>query len=382
MTGLYVHVPFCARVCPYCDFDVSVCRAPDPGALLDGLEREYVARADELPDLPYDTLYVGGGTPSLLPLEGLRDVLHWARRRFLGDATRESTVEINPEHASPALFDVLRASGVDRVSAGVQTFSAGGLRELGRAHDPATAVAAVRAAAGAGLHVSVDLIVGWSGQDRSDVEHDVDTAVDAGATHLSVYALAVEDGAQWQHLVRRGLRCLPCDDHQASRLLDAERAASARGLVHYEVANYAVPGAEGLHNLGYWTWHDYVGVGPSAHSATFDASGSVRRRGNARGFGRWRADPGTPAIVENLGREAAAIEGLWTGLRRLDGIHVPGYLASFGGVSRSWLETRVSRQVARGNLRWGRDGEQIAVARDRWLWHDGICADLMEPVRP
>ena len=157
----------------------------------------------------------------------------------------------------------------------------------------------------------------------------------------------------------------------------ARQALTAAGLVHYEVASYALAGAEARHNLLYWTWQDYLGLGPSAHSARFFADGSVLRRGNVRGLPTWLAAPGRPGEAERLDAEAAAIEGLWTGLRDLRGLPVAAYLRRFPAVTRGWLEARVRRQLTRGNLRWIAGGETLQIAPGRWYWHDAIAADLL-----
>jgi len=306
VSGLYVHVPFCARACPYCDFDFQVGRAPATAAFVADLERELDARlalgtgakghgAEDRAVVPagesWPTVYLGGGTPSLLGPAGLRLLGAFITRRFPGAGAEEYTVEVNPEHADAALYAAVREIGGTRVSLGVQTLDPAGLGALGRAHDAATAKAALMCALAADLQVSADLIVGWPGQSIEALTEDVLQLIDLGVRHVSVYALTVETGTPWETLVRRGKRRLPDPDHQADMLLAAETALTAAGLEHYEVASYAAPGERARHNLGYWTWQDYLGLGPSAHSAVYAADGSVTRRGNRRGLPAWREDP-------------------------------------------------------------------------------------------
>ncbi|MCY1053885.1 coproporphyrinogen-III oxidase family protein [Nannocystis sp. SCPEA4] len=391
MRGIYVHVPFCARACPYCDFDFQVGRAPDAAGFVAGLERELVARAQEMAEWTcpeehggsgmsegiWSTVYLGGGTPSLLGPAGLGLLGEWLARRFPGVGGGEFTVEVNPEHGDPALYSAVRAIGGTRVSLGTQSLELEGLRTLGRVHTPAQALASVAAAAAAGLRVSADLIVGWPGQTAAGVAADVRGLVDAGAEHVSVYALTIEADTPWPTLVRRGKRRLPDSDHQADMLAAAEQALTGAGLQHYEVASYARAGAEARHNLLYWTWQDYLGLGPSAHSARYFADGAVLRRGNLRGLPAWVNDPGTPAEAERLTPEAAATEGLWTGLRDLRGLDVAAYLRRFPAVTRAWVEARVRRQVTRGNLEWADEGRVLRIAPGRWYWHDAVAADLL-----
>lgn len=375
--GLYIHVPFCARACPYCDFDFDVGREPPVEAFLAALEAECAARALPL-GMPVRTVYVGGGTPSQLGVDGLQTLWRWIDARFSAGAAIERTVELNPEHVDEALLVALREVGVDRVSMGVQSLTPAALVQLGRVHEAAQARAALVAAVAHGLRVSADLIVGWPGQSATSLRADVEGLLEIGVDHVSIYALTIEAGTPWESLVRRGRRRLPVADAQARRLREAATLLEAGGLRHYEVASYARPGAEARHNLGYWSWRDYVGLGPSAASARYGDDGSVERRTNARGFAGWRADPGAAADIERLTAVTAAAEGLWLGLRALDGVDPAAFLRRFTAVDEAWLRARVAGQLERGNLEQTAAGI-LRVAPGRWLWHDEIGADLLLP---
>ncbi len=370
--GLYLHVPFCARACPYCDFDFVVDRSPPLDPFLAGLDRELATRDDT--QRPFATVYVGGGTPSVLAAADLRRLLAWIDDRFdVADAI-EWTVECNPEHVDAARIDALVESGVDRISLGVQSLAHDGLVQLGRAHTPATALVAIARACEAGLRVSADLIVGWPGQDPSAVARDVDALVDAGVEHVSIYALTIEPSTPWPKLVARGARAMPDPDAQADALLAAESALQHRGLHHYEVASYArSEDARSQHNFGYWTWRDYVGLGPSAASARAHAGGTARRT-NPRGLTAWQAAPPEEEILDP---EHAAAEGLWLGLRVLPGLSISAFLARFPAATRELVEARTAAQRDLGNLVL--DGDVLRVAPGRWLHHDAIAADLLFP---
>lgn len=377
--GLYVHVPFCARACPYCDFDFIVGRAETLGdriqAWLEQLERE-LARALGARWAPFDTFYVGGGTPSLLEPAQLRrlfELLEPARGQL-----REFSVELNPEHCDGPRLDCLVEGGVDRVSLGVQSLDPRGLEQLGRVHSREQGLAAIAGAQARGLRVSADLILGWPGQDAAGLERELEAFVGAGVGHLSVYALTIEDATPWPKLVRRGLRVLPSEDLQGELLERCAARLEAFGYAHYEVASYARPGQEAVHNGKYWRWIDVLGLGPSAASvrhlgSELEGSG-LERRVNPRGLERWLADE-APS-VERLERERAAGEGLWLGLRRLDGLEISSFLARFG-VERGWLEAKIERQLQLGNLALDDAGARLAVAPGRWLWHDAIAIDLI-----
>jgi len=374
--GLYVHVPFCARACPYCDFDFEVGRNPPAEAFVAALEAEQRARGLAEGQAVH-TVYVGGGTPSLLGPQGLRHLLSWIDERFDTSAAVERTVELNPEHVDDALLDALLAAGVDRVSLGVQSLGASALAELGRVHRASQARAALTAAVEGGFRVSADLIVGWPGQTTDGLLADLRGVLDTGVEHVSIYALTIESGTPWEALMRRGRRAMPDSDAQAERLLEAAAELEAAGWSHYEIASYARSGRIARHNSSYWSWRDYLGLGPSAASAHHGPDGSVTRRTNARGWSQWSASPGTGASSERLLPLAAAAEGLWIGLRRLTGLSVTDFVRRFVTVDEPWVRARVARQVARGNLSWVTP-DLLRVAPDRWLWHDEIGADLLE----
>lgn len=374
--GLYVHVPFCARACPYCDFDFEVGRHPAVDAFLAGLEQERQVR--QIPrGQAVHTVYLGGGTPSLLGPGGLRRLLAWIDACFDTRAAVERTVELNPEHVDEALLDALVEGGVDRVSLGVQSLTPGALVQLGRGHGPPQARAALRAAGARGLRVSADLIVGWPGQGTAELAADLEGLLAQDVEHVSIYALTVEPGTPWEALVERGRRPPPDDDAQAERLLEAERRLGAAGYEHYEVASYGRAGARARHNLGYWTGRDYLGLGPSAASARHHADGSVLRRTNPRGLAAWSARPGD-ATRERLPPRVAAAEGLWLGLRVLTGLDLADFLRRFGAaVDEAWLSARLRGPRDRGQVEIDAQG-RVRVAKGRWLWHDQLGADLLD----
>jgi putative oxygen-independent coproporphyrinogen III oxidase len=268
--GIYIHVPFCATRCGYCDFNTYT-PGELGGATPDGwlaalrVELRLAAAAMGTPP-PVQTVFVGGGTPSLLGGEGLTAVLDALREHFVLAPGAEVTTEANPESSSPALFAALREAGYTRVSLGMQSAAAGVLAVLDRVHSPGRAPAAAREALAAGFdHVNLDLIYGTPGESDDDLRRSVDTAIAAGVDHVSAYALVVEDGTALARRVRRGEVAAVDDDVLAHRyeLLDAR--LSAAGLDWYEVSNWSRPDGECRHNLGYWTGGEWWGAGPGAH---------------------------------------------------------------------------------------------------------------------
>ncbi|MDT5093057.1 MAG: hypothetical protein QOH60_2420 [Mycobacterium sp.] len=268
--GIYVHVPFCATRCGYCDFNTytpAELGGANPDGWLDALREELRLAAGRAGTRQVSTVFVGGGTPSVLGAERLAAVLGAVRDHFPVAPGAEVTTEANPESSSPELFDGLLAAGYTRVSLGMQSVSPRVLSVLDRVHSPGRAIAAAGEALSAGFeHVNLDLIYGTPGESDDDLVASVDAAVDAGVDHVSAYALVVEDGTALARRVRRGEVAAPDDDVLAGRyeLLDA-RLADA-GLCWYEVSNWSRAGGECRHNLGYWLGGEWWGAGPGAHS--------------------------------------------------------------------------------------------------------------------
>ncbi|WP_422746269.1 radical SAM family heme chaperone HemW [Mycobacterium sp. WMMD1722] len=268
--GIYIHVPFCATRCGYCDFNTYTpgeLGGANPDGWLAALrcELELAARTLDTPPA-VETVFVGGGTPSLLGGAGLRAVLDGVRDHFTLAPGAEVTTEANPESSGPELFEALLDAGYTRVSLGMQSVARHVLAVLDRVHSPGRAPAAAAEARAAGFeHVNLDLIYGTPGETDDDLRRSADSALAAGVDHISAYALVVEDGTALARRVRRGEVAAPDDDVLAARyeLLDARLAAD--GLTWYEVSNWARPGAECRHNLGYWDGGEWWGAGPGAH---------------------------------------------------------------------------------------------------------------------
>lgn len=266
--GIYVHVPFCATRCGYCDFNTYTAGelgGANPDGWLRALRTE-LSMAGAQVELPVDTVFVGGGTPSLLGGSGLAAVLDAVRENFRLNPGAEVTTEANPESTSPQFFTELLEAGYTRVSLGMQSTAPHVLAALDRTHSAGRAPAAAREALAAGFaHVNLDLIYGTPGESDDDLRRSADAAIEAGVDHVSAYALIVEDGTALARRVRRGEILAPDDDVLAARyeLLDAHLGQA--GLDWYEVSNWSRPGGECRHNLGYWDGGQWWGAGPGAH---------------------------------------------------------------------------------------------------------------------
>lgn len=269
--GIYVHVPFCATRCGYCDFNTYTAdelgEGTSPAGWLEALRAELELAARTLAgNPPVETVFVGGGTPSLLGGSGLAEVLDAIGAHFVLAPGAEVTTEANPESTSPAFFDTIRAAGYTRVSLGMQSAAPHVLATLDRVHAPGRAVAAAREARAAGLgHVNLDLIYGTPGETDDDLRRSVAAVLEAGVDHVSAYALVVEEGTALARRVRRGELPNPDEDVLADRYQLLDAALTEAGLDWYEVSNWARPGGQCRHNLGYWAGGDWWGAGPGAH---------------------------------------------------------------------------------------------------------------------
>ncbi|MDG3011837.1 coproporphyrinogen III oxidase [Rhodococcus sp. D2-41] len=276
--GIYVHVPFCATRCGYCDFNTYTAgelgSAASPDSWFEAMRRELdsaaallAARAGLVPRA--DTVFVGGGTPSLLGADRLVGVLDAVRSSFGLAEDVEVTTESNPESTSPRFFEALRAGGYTRVSLGMQSAAEHVLAVLDRTHTPGRAVAAALEARAAGFdHLNLDLIYGTPGERDEDLDRSLHAVLDAGVDHVSAYSLIVEDGTALARRVRRGELPAPDEDVLASRYERIDAALTTAGLRWYEVSNWAAaddPSARCRHNLGYWDGGDWWGAGPGAH---------------------------------------------------------------------------------------------------------------------
>jgi putative oxygen-independent coproporphyrinogen III oxidase len=263
--ALYIHWPFCLSKCPYCDFNSHV-REPIPQARFRAaLRRELEWEAARLGRRRLSSIFFGGGTPSLMEPETVAVLIADAERLFEPAERMEITLEANPTSVEAERFAAFRDAGVNRVSIGVQSLDGAALRMLGRQHDAAQAIAALETARAIFPRISFDLIYARPGQTLIEWRAELRQALDLAADHLSLYQLTIEPGTKFEAMHRRGEIVLP-DDDTAVALYEATAEEAARfGLLGYEVSNYAVPGSESRHNLTYWRYGDYAGIGPGAH---------------------------------------------------------------------------------------------------------------------
>jgi oxygen-independent coproporphyrinogen-3 oxidase len=370
--GLYLHVPFCSAICPYCDFSVLKAGRPARKRFVEHMiaeaplaAREWAARR------PFDTVYFGGGTPSQLPPEDLERVVAACREHLKVAPDAWIFLEVNPEDVTPDGCAAWRGLGVRTLSLGVQAFSDDALRFLGRRHRAEQARAAVETALAAGFHtVSVDLIFGLPGQSPEAWRRELATAAALEPGHVSCYQLTIHARTRFGVAAKRGQLSEMPEGEQAVLFELTHRVLADAGYSAYEVSNFARGrDHESRHNRKYWDHTPYLGLGPSAHSlATADAGGSpaARRWWNERRTPRWEsciaAGERPVEAEESLGPKALATEAVMLGLRTTAGIDLDGFIARYGADLLAANEALVARLLAEGHV-----GVHAGPEGGRWL---------------
>ena len=323
--ALYIHWPFCASKCPYCDFNSHVREAGvDHARFAAALGTELAHEAARVGRRPLASIFFGGGTPSLMLPATVAALIASATTLFDPTPDIEITLEANPTSVELGKLRAFRDAGVNRVSLGVQALSADALRFLGRRHDAGEAIAALEHARAVFPRVSFDMIYARPNQGEAAWRAELRTALAMAADHLSLYQLTIEPGTRFATQHARGEFALPEGD-EAARLYYATAEEAARfGLAPYEVSNYARPGAESRHNLAYWRYGDYLGIGPGAHQRLLMADDMVatrRHRGPEEWATRVERDGHGTAEETTLTPQDRAREALLMGLRLNEGVH-------------------------------------------------------------
>jgi oxygen-independent coproporphyrinogen-3 oxidase len=323
--GVYVHWPYCARICPYCDFNVFKDRkTEEPAALARAIVADLEAQAALTGPRDLASIFLGGGTPSLMDPVWAGEIIAAAKRLWSPAADLEVTLEANPTDAEAARFAGFADAGVNRLSLGLQALDDTALKFLGRNHDAATAIRAAGAAARAFPRLSIDMIYARPGQSPADWARELRAAIDLGAEHVSPYQLTIEAGTAFDRAVRRGVFVPPDPDLGAELFDTTQTVLEAAGFDAYEVSNHARgDAARSRHNLVYWRGDDYVGVGPGAHGritvagarrATYAAPKPVDYIAQV-------AETGSGvSTTETLDPREAAQERLLSGLRIVEGV--------------------------------------------------------------
>lgn len=374
--GIYIHWPFCEAKCPYCDFNSHVRHGGiTQKDYVEAYRREIAYFAGLTNGQQVTSVFFGGGTPSLMEPETLDALVREVRNNWDVAADAEISMEANPSSVEAERFAAYRASGINRLSIGVQSLKNADLRFLGRLHDVEQALHAIEIARATFPRISFDLIYARPGQGEQEWEDELNLAINYAADHLSLYQLTIEPDTPFKKLFDAGKLIPPDADHARALYEITQAVCDARGLPAYEVSNHAKPGSESRHNLTYWRYGDYAGIGPGAHSRlTLDGerTGFIveaypetwLHEVKTKGHGIWN--------VEVLNEEQAGDEMLLMGLRLREGISLSRYEMLSGAVID---ERQIRNLVADGMLERLSD-DIIRISREGWFVLDAVVADL------
>jgi oxygen-independent coproporphyrinogen-3 oxidase len=373
--ALYIHWPFCLAKCPYCDFNSHVRAGIDVDLWREALLADMRHEAELAGGEPLQSVFFGGGTPSLMPPALVAALLGEAERLWGFAPQVEITLEANPSSVEAANFRALAAAGVNRVSLGLQALDDETLRFLGRLHDAQEGIAALETAQGAFERVSFDLIYARPGQNTEAWERELKRALGFGTGHLSLYQLTIEPGTRFATDVRQGMFDPLADDPAADLFALTRELTAAAGLPAYEVSNHARPGEESRHNLAYWRYRDYAGIGPGAHG----------RRGGVATLRHRKPENWLEAIGANghglkeersLGASEQASEALLMGLRLAEGVNLEALSRRFAVAPEALIDPGKLELYESLGLAW-RYGERIGVTPQGMPLLDALLGELV-----
>jgi putative oxygen-independent coproporphyrinogen III oxidase len=373
--ALYVHWPFCVSKCPYCDFNSHVRQSVDQAAWRAALLTDLAHEARRTGGGALTSIFFGGGTPSLMPPQTIAAIIEAASRRWTFAPDIEISMEANPNSAEAARFADVAAAGVNRLSIGLQALDDAALRFLGRAHDAAEGLAALTSAQAHFARVSFDLIYALPGQSEAAWTADLARALTMGTGHLSLYQLTIEPGTRFETMVRKG-DFIPADpDHGAALYELTQEMTAAAGIPAYEISNHARAGEESRHNLSYWRYGDYLGIGPGAHGRVMARATRRHRKPenwmmsvNAAGHGIDEEMPLDPAT--------RVTEALMMGLRLAEGVNLDDIAARTGTDAATIIDRKAAGRLEAQGLVTMPD-HRLTVTPQGMLLLDAILAELL-----
>ncbi len=371
MSGIYLHIPFCRQACHYCDFHFST-TLKHKDALLQAMHGELYQRREEMGGRPVETVYFGGGTPSLLSRGEIEAFLQQIAREFNLSPNAEITLEANPDDLSPERIGELAAGPVNRLSIGIQSFVAEELRWMNRAHTAGEALRCLEAASRHFDNYSIDLIYGIPGSGPETWRQTLQTALGFDPPHISAYALTVEPATALQSQIDRGLSADTDEDRTEADFRHLVSTLEGAGYAHYEISNFGKPGYYSRNNTAYWLGKPYLGIGPSAHS--YD--GRNRRWNVAHNLKYIKAlEAGEPYFeIEALSQQDRYNEAVMTGLRTEWGVSLGSIRQEFGDRFEAYLLKLAEPHLAEQRLYL--DADRLLLTRKGKFLADGIASDL------
>ena len=372
MAGIYIHIPFCKQACHYCNFHFSTSMKLK-NDFLDALLKEIRLRRDYLEGEKVNTIYFGGGTPSLLSAEELGSIINALHECFDVAADTEFTFEANPDDINTFRLAAWRTSGINRLSIGIQSFYKEDLLWMNRAHNEVQALECIHLAQDAGFNnMSIDLIYGTPTLSDERWIHNLDTAISNQIPHLSCYALTIEPGTALDWMTRKNKVQAVSSDDQARQFSLMTDLLTSKGYEHYEISNFALPGKRSRHNSSYWSGASYIGLGPSAHS--FNGRSRQWNAANNALYIKSLAGEQVPFEMEVLTDSQRFNEYVMTSLRTMEGMDMSVLKEKFGAEPTEDLLKNAIKFIARG---WMVEHEgKLVLTKEGKLFADGIAAEL------
>jgi oxygen-independent coproporphyrinogen-3 oxidase len=373
--ALYIHWPFCVSKCPYCDFNSHVRETVDDDAWRAALLADMAYEAALTPGRKLTSIFFGGGTPSLMPPSTVAALIEAAAQHWGFADNIEITLEANPSSVEAARFADIAAAGVNRVSLGLQSLDDAALAFLGRAHSVAESIDALAVAQHHFGRVNIDLIYARPAQTASQWEAELRRALSFGTDHVSLYQLTIEPGTRFETLVRTG-HFIPADDDDSATLYEITgQMTSAAGIPAYEISNHAKPGSESRHNLSYWRYDDYIGIGPGAHGRRLEAA-TQRHKKPENFLSAVERNAHGISSEDRLDAATRATESLLMGLRLAEGISLSRLSDRTGIASDNLLDIHAVNKIAQlGLIRC--DGDRVTVTPQGMPLLDAILPQIV-----
>lgn len=372
MSGIYFHVPYCKQACHYCDFHFST-QLGTKEKMVEAMRSEIGLRADYLPDKMIDTIYFGGGTPSLLLPADWQLLLASLREVFEVSPRAEITLEANPDDLKPARLNAMQQSGINRLSIGIQSFHEPHLRWMNRGHNARQAMECIENARKAGYsNFSIDLIYGFPGLTDAQWDYNINQALKFEVPHISCYSLTVEAGTALHHFVKTGKTQAPDDEQSARQFIHLINRLSDAGYEHYEVSNFALPGYRSKHNSAYWNSTPYLGIGPSAHS--YNKTTRCWNAANNHLYIKNIASGSFSPECEEINVQTAYHEYVLTRLRTIEGINTSAVRNEFGIDINANFNALITQLENEKKII--QEGDTLRLSRDGLLWADDIASQF------
>jgi oxygen-independent coproporphyrinogen-3 oxidase len=372
MAGIYIHYPFCTDKCPYCNF-FSLASEKMKKGFDDALLKETELRRSFIDGHIIKTIYLGGGTPSLMQASTIKNLISSIKNHYQIARDVEITIEANPDNLSPEYCSSLLNAGINRMSVGVQSFQADDLKYLQRKHSGDAARQSLINLNKAGFtNISADLIFGIPSQEKDSLKKNADILMSLNVKHISAYALTVEDKTPLKYLISKNISAPTDNDIQAAHFLFVKDYLSAHGFLHYEISNYSLSGYESKHNTSYWEGEAYLGLGPSAHS--YNNSKRYWNISSVKKYIEGIKNNKPAGDYEILRKKDHYNEYIMTGIRTSKGISADYIFKNFGEKYHRHLHHKLSKHLKGGHLYQNQNC--IALTPSGMLHADGITADL------